>query len=233
VNAELVLLYWHIGARIRHDVLRQARAEYGEEIVSTLSRQLTTSYGPGFSRQNLFHMIRFAEAWPDHEQVTRLATNVGWSHFKEVLYLENEMQRQFYSEMCQVERWSVRTLRDRVRSMLFERTAISRRPESVIRQHLRQLREAGEMTPELVFRDPYVLDFHCFCEFNSRTMAAMSSGLRRSMTRWTTCATTSWSAPVDSAAAATASTGISDSIVAAICSRIGAWNWGVVAAALA
>ena len=80
VNAELVLLYWHIGARIRHDILLEARAEYGEKIVSTLSRQLTTSYGPGFSRQNLFHMIRFAEAWPDHEQVTRLATNVGWSH---------------------------------------------------------------------------------------------------------------------------------------------------------
>src|SRR5581483_10303036 len=60
VNAEIVLLYWHIGARIRHDVLRQARAEYGEKIVSTLSRQLTASHGPGFSRQNLFHMLRFA-----------------------------------------------------------------------------------------------------------------------------------------------------------------------------
>jgi len=154
-----VILYWHIGARIRRDVLREARAEYGEKIVSTLSRQLTATYGPGFSRQNLFHMIRFAEAWPDHGQVRRLATNVGWSHFKEILYLENEMQRQFYSEMCQVERWSVRTLRDRVRSMLFERTAISHRPQSVIRQHLRQLREAGEITPDLVFRDPYVLDF--------------------------------------------------------------------------
>jgi len=159
VNVELVILYWHIGARIRRDVLREARAEYGEKIVSTLSRQLTATYGPGFSRQNLFHMIRFAEAWPDHGQVRRLATNVGWSHFKEILYLENEMQRQFYSEMCQVERWSVRTLRDRVRSMLFERTAISHRPQSVIRQHLRQLREAGEITPDLVFRDPYVLDF--------------------------------------------------------------------------
>src|SRR5205807_359650 len=78
VNAEIVLLYWHIGARIRHDVLRQARAEYGEKIVSTLSRQLTVSHGSGFSRQSLFHMLRFAEAWPDHEHVARLATNVGW-----------------------------------------------------------------------------------------------------------------------------------------------------------
>src|SRR5436305_8122509 len=106
------------------------------KIVSTLSRQLTTSYGPGFSRQNLFHMIRFAEAWPDHEQVTRLATNVGWSHFKEVLYLENEMERQFYSEMCQVERWSVRTLRDRVRSMLWISSWCGRRSR-VVKNFLR------------------------------------------------------------------------------------------------
>jgi hypothetical protein len=99
VNAELVLLYWHIGTRIRHDVLRQARAEYGEKIASTLSRQLTASYGLGFSRQNLFHMLRFAEAWPDHSQGATLATHVGWNHFKEILYLENEMQRQFYANL--------------------------------------------------------------------------------------------------------------------------------------
>src|SRR5437899_12321548 len=79
VNAEIVLLYWHIGARIRHDVLRQARAEYGEKIVSTLSRQLTASHGPGFSRQNMFHMLRFAEAWPDQEQGGLRSTHVVWS----------------------------------------------------------------------------------------------------------------------------------------------------------
>ena len=73
--------------------------------------------------------------------------------------MENELARQFYAEMCRLERWSVRTLRDRVRSMMFERTAVSRLPEATIREDLQQLREADRLTPELVFRDPYLLDF--------------------------------------------------------------------------
>lgn len=159
VNAELVLLYWQIGQRIRRDILGEARAEYGERIVSTLSRQLTNEYGTGFSRQNLFHMIRFAELWPDESQVKGLAPHLGWSHFKEILYLENELARQFYAEMCRLERWSVRTLRDRIRGMMFERTAISRKPDETIREDLQRLRETDRLTPELVFRDPYLLDF--------------------------------------------------------------------------
>lgn len=154
-----MLLYWRIGARIRRDILGQARADYGEQIVSTLSRQLTEEYGTGFSRQNLFHMIRFAETWPDQTQVAGLGQHLGWSHFKEILYLENELARQFYTDMCRLERWSVRTLRERVRSMMFERTAISRLPEATVRQDLQLLREADRLTPDLVFRDPYLLDF--------------------------------------------------------------------------
>lgn len=159
VNAELVLLNWQIGRRIRRDILAEARAEYGEQIVSTLSGQLTAEYGAGFSRQNLFHMIRFAEAWPDEAEISALAHHLGWSHFKEILYLEDRLAQQFYAEMCRLERWSVRTLRERVRGMLFERTAISRLPEEAIRQDLEQLREADRLTPDLVFRDPYLLDF--------------------------------------------------------------------------
>jgi predicted nuclease of restriction endonuclease-like (RecB) superfamily len=159
VNAELVLMYWKIGARIRQDVLGEERAAYGEQIVSTLSRQLSAGYGSGFSRQNLFHMIRFVEAWPDETEAAELAQHMGWSHFKEILYLENPVQRQFYAQMCRVERWSVRTLRDRVRSMLFERTAISKQPETLIHRELEQLRETDRVTPDLVFRDPYLLDF--------------------------------------------------------------------------
>jgi predicted nuclease of restriction endonuclease-like (RecB) superfamily len=104
-------------------------------------------------------MIRFVDVWPDQTQVEILAPQLGWSHFKELLYLENEIQRQFYAEMCRVERWPVRTLRERIRGMLFERTAISRKPEEVARQELQKLRELDRITPDLVFRDPYLLDF--------------------------------------------------------------------------
>src|ERR1035437_4581223 len=91
VNAELVMLNWRIGNRIRRDILAETRAGYGEQIVSTLSRQLTVEYGAGFSRPNLFHMIRFVEAWPDEAQVTGFAQHLGWSHFKEILYLEDQL----------------------------------------------------------------------------------------------------------------------------------------------
>ena len=123
------MMNWKIGIRIHRDILTEARAEYGEQIVSTLSRQLSNEYGLGFSRQNLFHMMRFAGFWTEEARVQELAERLGWSHFKEILYLEDSLQRDFYVEMCRLEGWSVRTLRSRVRGMLYERTAISRRPE--------------------------------------------------------------------------------------------------------
>jgi hypothetical protein len=159
LSAELVLLYWRIGARLRTEVLGGERAQYGEAIVSTLSRQLSADYGAGFSRQNLFHMVRFAEAWPDEAQVLQLAQHLGWSHIKEILYLQEPLRRDFYAEMCRLERWSVRTLREPVKGMLYERTAISRKPEATIRNALETLRREDQLTPDLVFRDPYLLDF--------------------------------------------------------------------------
>jgi predicted nuclease of restriction endonuclease-like (RecB) superfamily len=159
VNRELVLLYWRIGTRLAKEVLGGERAGYGEQIVSTLSRQLSNEYGIGFSRQNLFHMMRFAGFWPQEARVQELAERLGWSHFKEILYLEDSLQRDFYVEMCRLEGWSVRTLRSRVRGMLFERTAISRRPEKTIQGDLAGLKEQDRLTTDLVFRDPYLLDF--------------------------------------------------------------------------
>ena len=81
------------------------------------------------------------------------------SHFIEIIYIKDPLQRQFYAEMARVERWSVRTLRQKVQGMLYERTAISRKPEELARQELEALQEEDRMTPDLVFRDPYLLDF--------------------------------------------------------------------------
>ena len=159
LRAELVLLNWSIGQLISREILGGSKPEYGQQVISTLARQLTADYGAGFSQPNIFHMMRFVEVWPDQAQVRALSEYLGWSHFKELLYLENSLARDFYAELCRVERWTVRTLRERVRSMLFERTAISKLPEASIRESLAQLRETDKMTPQLVFRDPYVLDF--------------------------------------------------------------------------
>ncbi|MEX0714398.1 MAG: DUF1016 N-terminal domain-containing protein [Pirellulales bacterium] len=136
VNAALVWLYWNIGKRIREDVLENKRAEYGEEIVQTLSAQLTAEYGRGFDRRNLFYMIRFAELFPDEEIVNALRSQLSWTHFRELLPIDDPLKREFYAEMCRIERWSTRTLRQKVDRMLFERTAVAKKPEKLIEQDL-------------------------------------------------------------------------------------------------
>ncbi len=159
VNAALVLLYWSIGDRIRRDILKEKRAEYGEQILPTLSAKLVTEFGNGYSRPNLFRMVRFAEVFPDSQIVSTLSRQLGWSHFVEIIPLKEQLKRDFYAEMCRVERWSVRTLRQKINGMLFERTAISRKPEQLAAEELSKLRESDKLTPDLVFRDPYFLDF--------------------------------------------------------------------------
>ena len=159
MNSAMVGLYWSIGNRIREDILHEQRAEYGEQIVPTLSAQLTAEYGRGFSRQNLFRMIRFAEVFPDEQIVSSLMRQLSWTHLIYIISLDTPLKRDFYAEMCRLERWSVRTLRRKINRMLFERTAVSKKPEALIRADLDALRDEDRLTPDLVFRDPYFLDF--------------------------------------------------------------------------
>lgn len=159
VNAGLTMLYWKIGERINAEVLKGARAEYGERIVATLSQELSREYGQGFNYSALTRMCRFAAVFAEFKIVATLSQQLSWSHFNELLPLEKPLQRNFYAEMCRVERWSVRSLRDKIDSMLYERTALSKRPEKLIHHGLRALRKDGRLTPDLVFRDPYFLDF--------------------------------------------------------------------------
>jgi hypothetical protein len=159
VNTGLTILYWQIGSRIRQDILKEKRAEYGQEIVVTLSRQLAVEYGKGFSRRNLFNMIRFAEVFSDKRIVHALSAQLTWTHFREIIYLDDSLQRDFYAEMCRIERWNTRTLKSKIQGMLYERTAISKKPEKLIEKDLSALREEDRLTPDLVFRDPYFLDF--------------------------------------------------------------------------
>jgi len=159
VNAEMVLLYWDIGERIKREVLKQERAAYGEQVVNGLSDQLTLHYGPGFSRANLFHMIHFAEAFPDRKIVYTLCRQLSWSHFRNIIYIDDPLARDFYTGMCRLERWSVRILQAKIQGMLFERTALSKKPEELARKELAALRDEDKMTPDLVFRSPYFLDF--------------------------------------------------------------------------
>jgi predicted nuclease of restriction endonuclease-like (RecB) superfamily len=104
-------------------------------------------------------MIRFAEVFPDEAIVNALRTQLSWTHFRELLAIDDPLKREFYAEICRAERWSYRTLRHKIAYFLYERTAVSKQPEEVIVRDLAALRDEDWMTPDLVFRDPYLLDF--------------------------------------------------------------------------
>ncbi|MDO5290460.1 MAG: PDDEXK nuclease domain-containing protein [Pseudomonadota bacterium] len=158
-NATLTMLYWHVGQRIHQAVLHQERASYGEEIIATLSARLVAEYGKGFNRSALARMVKFAQAFPSEPIVATLSQQLSWSHFVEILPLKQPLEREYYAELCRIERWSVRTLRERIASQLYLRTAIAKKPERLVEAEISHLRSGGQMTPDLVFRDPYMLDF--------------------------------------------------------------------------
>jgi predicted nuclease of restriction endonuclease-like (RecB) superfamily len=158
-NTELTMLYWQVGGRIRREILKEKRAEYGAKIMSTLSARLTVEYGSGFSAKNLRHMVRFVEVYADEKIVSALRRQLGWTHFKTIIYIDDPLKRDFYAEMCRLERWNTRTLEKKIGGMLFERTALSRKPEKVIRHEINILRKTDQISPDIVFKDPYFLDF--------------------------------------------------------------------------
>jgi len=159
VNAGLTILYWQIGSRIRQDILKGKRAEYGKEIVATLSRQLTGDYGNNFNEKNLRRMIQFAEVFPDKEIVVSLIRQLSWTHVIALIPIKDILKREFYSRMCQTEGWNVKTLRNKIDGMLYERTIISGKPEKVILEELNKLTADKPISPDLVFKSPYFLDF--------------------------------------------------------------------------
>jgi predicted nuclease of restriction endonuclease-like (RecB) superfamily len=159
VNTEIVLMYWHIGEAIKTDILGNEKAEYGKAIIEELSKSLSAQYGRGFSEKSLFHMLKLYEVFKDEQILYTVCTKLSWSHIRKLMYIQDDTQRDFYATMAVNERWSVRTMNERINSMLFERTLISKKPEKTIANDLKNLRDNKEMSVDVFFRDPYFLDF--------------------------------------------------------------------------
>lgn len=159
VNSELVGLYWQVGHRLRNELLGEQRAEYGKQVIKTVAAALTAEFGRGFDKTNLSRMMTFVELFPDHQIVDALRQQLSWTHLRELITLDDPLKRQFYIELCCLERWSTRTLKAKINGMLFERTALAKRPTAIIEETLTNLRSEGRTSPDLVFRDPYILDF--------------------------------------------------------------------------
>ena len=159
-NYELTMMYWHIGERINREVLDNQRAEYGKQIVATVSQQLQTEYGEkGFEKSSITRMMKFAKLFPNSQIVATVSQQLSWSHFVEILPLKDELQREFYITLAASEKWSIRRLRKEIDDMLFERTAIRGKPDEFIKKELSTLRKENVMSPDLVFKSPYFLEF--------------------------------------------------------------------------
>lgn len=159
VNNEITLLYWNIGKDITENVLDNEKPDYGKAVIESLSKKLLFEYGRGYSKANIFKMIKLYRYFSNFEIFLTLSRKLSWSHFVELIQIQDNVKREFYVTMCMNENWSVRTLRERIDSALFERTAISKKPEQTILNDLKLLTDENKMTTELFFRDPYILDF--------------------------------------------------------------------------
>ena len=134
------------------------RAEYGKAIVKKLSELLTKRYGKGWGYEKLKHCVRSAYLFSEKEIRYAVRTQLTWTHLRTLMGVEDELKRMFYMEMTRIEHWDTRTLDKKIDSMLYERTALSRKPEELIRQELQELQSTNSLTPDVVFRSSYFLD---------------------------------------------------------------------------
>lgn len=159
VNQELTMLHWQVGTRIRSEILNHERAEYGERVIARLAERLTNEYGRGWSKRKLFKLVAFAQSFPSLEIVQTLSAQLTWSHFDTLLGLQDEDERRFYTKLSARYHWTVRQLREQIRSQLHLRIASGEPSDDEIVQRLDVLPTGHQATVESTFKDPYVLDF--------------------------------------------------------------------------
>ncbi|RAP34915.1 hypothetical protein B1207_14580 [Legionella quinlivanii] len=159
VNRAGVLLYWHIGRRINRDILKCSRAEYGANIIKTLAEKLQTAFGRGFGVRVIHRCVQFERFFSDEKIVLSLSEHLKWTHFVSLLNITNQLKREFYAEMCRVEKWSTRELANRIDEMLFERTAIAKKPEEIIEKEILKLRETHVPDTDFIIQDPYIFSY--------------------------------------------------------------------------
>lgn len=158
VNTEACLTNWNVGKRIKEDVLFNKRAEYGKQVVINLSIKLTERYGSGWSEKTLRHCLRAAETFSEEDILSATQRQLSWTHLKSLMYIKDPLERQFYAQMCSSEHWDTRTLDEKIDKQLYLTTALSRKPEEIIKKELEESKSKNKLLPDMVFRSSYFLD---------------------------------------------------------------------------
>lgn len=157
-NTEVIMTNWQVGKRIKEEVLNNERAEYGKQILKNLSVGLTNRFGKGWGYEKLKHCVRSAYLFSEDEIRYAVRTQLTWTHLRSLMSVEDSLARQFYAEMCCIEHWDTRTLDDKIDKNLYLQTALSRKPEEVIRKELDEVKAKNQLVPDMVFRSSYFLD---------------------------------------------------------------------------
>lgn len=158
LNTEVCMTNWYVGKRIKEDVLYNQRAEYGKQVLKNLSARLTEKYGSGWGYDKLQHCVRAAYTFSEEEIVYATRTQLNWTHLRTLMSVKDPLERQFYAHMCSMERWDTRTLDEKIDRQLYQRTAISRKPEELIKKELDEAKQSSNLLPDMVFRSSYFLD---------------------------------------------------------------------------
>ena len=158
VNKHANMMFWHIGHFINEDMGYQQYSAYGDKILATLSQRLTALYGKGYTYSAVTRMMKVARIYNEEGMFATLSQTLTWSHFLELITIEDDTKRLFYQQMGIAEHWSVRQLRDKQDEMAYERSLIAAKPEDEIITTLEQV-SPTHMEPDAVLRNSYVLDF--------------------------------------------------------------------------
>lgn len=158
VNKHANMMFWHIGQYINEDMGYKQYSAYGSKILATLSQRLTERYGKGYTYSAVTRMMKVALVYNNEEMFATLSQTLTWSHFLELVTIDDDTKRLFYQQMSIAEHWSIRQLRDKQDGMAFERSLIAARPEDEIVRTLEKV-SPTHMEPDAVLRNSYVLDF--------------------------------------------------------------------------
>ncbi len=160
INSQMTILYWHIGKRIKEEIIQDNKAEYGTQTIKNLAKVLASEYGKGFSQANLFYMIQFYSFIPSLEILQTVSGKLSWSHIVELLAIKTKEEQDFYAYMAIESKWSVRELRHNIHIMSYERTLASQKSKTALKIPSISKEQADElMQPDILLKDPYILEF--------------------------------------------------------------------------
>lgn len=159
INTFMVQAYWLVGKRIVEEEQKgKDRAEYGKEILKTLSQELSIELGKGFSPRNLRNFRQFYLTFSDLEIWQTVSAKLNWSHYQCIMRVSDPDARNYYLKEASENSWSVRTLDRNISTLYYQRLLASQLKEPVVNEMLEKTKQLQEDKYEFI-KNPFVLEF--------------------------------------------------------------------------